>query len=131
MPQASKIWTLSDDPNYIKFWAFWQKSRRLFLTKCRLHFGRSFCSWNNYCLMLNYILIKRPPSFSVPKITVVRPGNQVKSCSKHCRHQQSYGKSLVPLKVIFSQATVFRPLSEDNWGICKGSKLFIRCLRIW
>ena len=27
VPYASEIWTKSYGPNYVKFWAFWQKNR--------------------------------------------------------------------------------------------------------
>ena len=43
------------------------------------------------------VLIKRLPSFSVPKITVIRHVKSNQSCSKHGRPEQSKEKPLVPL----------------------------------
>ena len=69
MPQANKIWTLSDNPNKTKCSAFCQK-------------GVNYI-WQSVDAILEDVsvaktivwcknIIWRPPSFSVPKIPVIR-----------------------------------------------------------
>ena len=56
IPHAKEILTKSFDLNNTKLWAFWQQTEcsKPYLKKCWRHFGRRFCSWNNY-FILDYL----------------------------------------------------------------------------
>ena len=93
-PHAGEIWTKSYGPNHTKLCAFWQKWLTIF-NKVLSHFGRRFCDWNN-CLMLKYQF--KDYYLSVfQKLRHPDMHNQVKSCTKHGRPDQSQQKLTVDL----------------------------------
>ena len=89
VPYASKIWAKSYGSNYTNLLAFWQKTSSYItvFNKELTHFGRHFCSWN-YCLMLNY-QFKNYHLSVFQKWQHSNTCNQVKSCTKHGRPDQS------------------------------------------
>ena len=83
-PFASEIWTESYGPNYTKFWAFRQKTG----------FGRRYCSWND----LKTIIFQCSKNYGTPTPSC----NQVKSCTKHGRPDQSQRELTVALSTLYS-----------------------------
>ena len=60
------------------------------------------------------LLIKRLPSFSVPKITVIQHVKPILKLSKLGKHEQSYEKTLVPLKYHFALLIVSRGIKGGS-----------------
>ena len=71
VPHAREIWTKAYGPNYTKLWAFDQKKKWLTIFDTALAtFRKTFLELKQ--LFDAKLLIWWLPSFSVPKITVVR-----------------------------------------------------------